>query len=89
MGIFKSLWTDMFDRGEPLPEEEDMPDNPVPQELLDAEDRCPNVKFVKSCRAFFEKRGFLSDAQKNALRYAGTKNRRNNYWNGYEPWSED
>ena len=48
----------------------------APKELLDAEDRCPEVKFVKSCREFFERRGFLSEAQRNALTFSGTRNRR-------------
>jgi hypothetical protein len=85
MGFFKSLWTELWESHEPLPEEEDMPEDNVPQELKDAEARCPDVKFVQSCRAFYEKRGFLSAAQRNALRYTGTKNRRRNYSNGYEP----
>lgn len=58
-------------------EDEFLPDAPdAPQELLDAEERCPEVKFVQSCRAFFDARGFLSAAQRNALTYAGTPNRR-------------
>lgn len=87
MGIFKRLWQEWIESGEPLPEEEDMPEDPAPQELRDAESRCPDVKFVQSCRAFYEKRGFLSAAQRNALRYTGTPNRRYNYENGYDPES--
>lgn len=87
MGVFKRLWQELFESGEPLPEEMDMPEpeDNAPQELKDAEKRCPDVKFVKSCRAFYEKRGFLSDRQRNALRYTGTRNRRYNYWAGYDP----
>lgn len=82
MGIFKSLFQD----NQELEEPEFMPDpTEVPKELLDAEDRCPNVKFVKSCRAFFDKKGFLSAAQRNALTYSGTPNRRYNQGNGYSP----
>lgn len=86
MGFFKQIWQDLFERGE-LPEgpEFDGPKDEAPQELRDAENRCPDVKFVKSCRAFYTRRGFLSEVQRNALRYAGTKNRRSNYWSGYEP----
>jgi len=83
MGIFKNIFQALFENGE-LPEgpDHDGPDNPTPQELLDAEDRCPDVRFVKSCRAFFEKRGFLSDKQKRALTFAGTRNRRSRQFHG-------
>lgn len=89
MGFFKNLWQELWESGEPLPEEEDMPEDNAPQELKDAEARCPEVKFVQSCRKFFNERGFLSAKQRDALRYSGTKNRRYNYSNGYEPDSED
>lgn len=88
MGFFKQLFQDLFERGE-LSEgpEYDGPDNPVssvPQELLDAETRVPHANFVKSCRAFFEKRGFLSVAQRRALTYAGTPNRRYRQFSDYD-----
>lgn len=62
----------------------------VPQELLDAEERCPDVKFVQSCRKFFNSKGFLSESQRRALTFSGTPNRRarqfgfDNYEDGKE-----
>ena len=47
----------------------------TPQELLDAEAR-HNSKFVQSCRNHFESKGFLSEAQLEALTFSGTPNRR-------------
>lgn len=75
MGFFKWLFTEQQEQADPS---DDMPESEpvVPQELLDAERRCPNVKFVNSCRAFFEKRGFLSAAQRRALTFSGTPFRR-------------
>lgn len=82
MGFFKRLFQDKQE----LEEEPEFMPGPIeaPKELLDAEDRCPEVKFVKSCREFFDRRGFLSGAQRNALTYSGTPNRRYRQSNGYK-----
>lgn len=77
MGVFKSLWSDLFGDEEP-DFQPDPPEDLVPKELRDAEARCPEVKFVQSCRAFFNRRGFLSASQRYHLRYSGTPNRRYN-----------
>lgn len=88
MGIYKSIWADEMDHS--APQEEPGPDEPeAPKELLDAERRCPNVKFVKSCREFFERRGFLSDAQKRALTFSGTSFRRARQFNHFTPYDDD
>ena len=66
----------MLEALEPLPEEEDYlcetPDDKIlcdnaPVELKNAENRFPNSKFVKGCREFYIKRGFLSEKQRRAL----------------------
>lgn len=91
MGFFKRLWTEMWESGE-IEDAQFEPEPPIdnaPQELKDAEKRCPDVKFVQSCRAFYEKRGFLSDKQRNCLRYSGTPNRRHRQFYGHEPSHED
>ncbi len=89
MGILKRIWQDLFESN---PEPEFFPDAPPmsgleegPQELLDAEARCPESKFVQSCRDFFDDRGFLSAKQLNALTYSGTPNRRRQQFNGWDP----
>ena len=87
MGFWKKCWEALEGIGEdkmpePTPEP---PKDWAPQELKDAEKRCPDVKFVQSCRSFYEKRGFLSNAQLDALRYSGTPFRRRNQAYGYDP----
>lgn len=85
MGVIKSLESERLETEEETGPDIDHPENEVPTELLAAEARCPQVAFVKSCRAFFNKRGFLSEKQRNALRYAATPHRRTRYWNGMDP----
>lgn len=80
MGLFKGQRQENMENMEPEPEYYD-----DPQELLDAEERCPEVKFVKSCWAFYNKKGFLTGNQKNALKYAGTPNRKYRQRSGYDP----
>lgn len=63
------------------------PTTEVPQELLDAENRCPEVKFVQDCREFFNQRGFLSVKQRSALTFSGTPNRRHRQFCGWDPES--
>lgn len=76
MGFFKRLWDDMREAEEPGPECDRQPTPGAPQELIDAENRIPDCKFVQSCRNFFEDRGFLSAKQRRALTFSGTPNRR-------------
>jgi hypothetical protein len=87
VGIFKSIYTENMESADM--EDPSMPENEAPKELLDAEERCPEVKFVKSCREFFDRRGFLSVAQRNALRYSGTPYRRQRQHYGDEPYKCD
>lgn len=92
MGIIKKLEQELienhiYDESMNGPEF-DGPDDSTPKELLDAEERCPEIKFVQSCRAFFEKRGFLSVAQKRALTFSGTPNRRSRQF-GWESPDDD
>lgn len=91
MGFWKKWWEGSVENGDgEMPEL--MPEPPkdwAPQELKDAEKRCPDVKFVQSCRSFYEKRGFLSNAQLDALRYSGTPNRRKRQFWRNEPLTQD
>lgn len=85
MGRFKTLWTEAQELLGDLLDDMQDGDEPGPKELIAAEKRCPDVKFVKSCREFFNKRGFLSEKQRNALTYAGTPNRKRRYFCGDDP----
>jgi len=97
MGRMKSQLIDDIEAGEPDPYDDNddyfgEPEDPTPKELLDAEQRVPHSAFVQSCRAFFDKRGFLSDKQKRALTFAGTPNRRQRQfspWFGYDSDGDD
>ena len=95
VGRMKDQVIDAMEAGEPdLYDDDfgDMPEDEAPKELKDAEERVPHSAFVQSCRAFFEKRGFLSDKQKRALTFAGTPNRRRRQfgpWFGYDSNGDD
>ncbi len=55
-------------------------------EAAERRTRGTGCKFVTSCRAFMEKRGFLTAKQIHALTFAGTPNRRERQ---FSPWGGD